>query len=139
MSDRGYAYKIPARSIEVPNLPSFIVANEFDRHVCIPANDLGQATAVPYSRVGGLKSGDPGLAAQFRERVGLSLDQLILIHGEGPDDEQERIFGHVESGQFFAACAQLSPVVLIAPGLSVYTDGTQCRLYQLYNMARMFH
>jgi hypothetical protein len=79
---------------------------------------------------------------RFRTQYGLGPDQLLVLHGEGRDRFLEKLYVRSASQRFFEACSFLAPVVLIAPGYSIYTDGTQCRHWQTYNLkrsAKFFH
>ena len=118
----------------IPVLEPMIVSHDFDTKLAISTAIYGSAIAVPYWRVAGLLSQKPALSGGFRAHHGLSTNQLLILHGEGRDKDLDRLFKKSSSPRFFEACAALSPVVLIAPGYSIYSDGSQCRRWQPYNL-----
>lgn len=120
--------------VAIPTLDSTIISYNFDAHLAISRSVYGSAIGVPYWRVPDLLSRKSVVATDFRSRFGLDKDQLLVLHGEGQDNELEKLFRRSCDPRFFEACASLSPVLLIAPGYSVYSDGSQCRRWQPYNL-----
>lgn len=124
------------RGVQVPSFERLVVSHDFDMKIPLKSSIFGSAVAVPYWRVGGLLSLSPERAMNFRLRNKLSEDQILILHGEGQDKNLERLFIKSCQPNFWETFASLHPVVLIAPGYSVYTDKTQCRHWQTYNLAR---
>ena len=122
--------------VPIPALDSTIVSHNFDTGLIISPAVYGSAVAIPYWRVPGLLSLNPALSMDFRTRYGLSEAQLLVLHGEGRDRQLEKLFVRSCDPRFFDVCASLAPVMLIAPGYSVYSDGSQCRRWQPYNLKR---
>jgi hypothetical protein len=120
--------------VPIPSLDPVIVSHDFDIPLTISPSVYGSAVAIPYWHVSGLLSSDPSLSMNFRARHHLSKDQLIVLHGEGHDNLLERLFIRSCNPHFWDICASLSPVLLIAPGYSIYSDGSQCRRWQPYNL-----
>ncbi len=122
--------------VQLPSLEPVIVSHDFDMQPPIDPVSFGSAVAVPYWNIPGLLSFGLNRTTVFRQRNNLKSDQLLVLHGEGQDANLEKLFIRSCDPRFFKTCATLSPVLLVAPGYSVYTDGTQCRHWQTYNLKR---
>lgn len=124
---------------DVPQLPSFVNSTNFDmQSIRELSPSLGDVVATKYWRIGGLLSKNFTKIENFRERAGLSKSQIVLVHAEGQDSKQERLWHHSRQEGFFQNLHFLSNAVYVAPNFSIYTDGSQCEIEQRYNLARSF-
>ncbi|RYG98323.1 MAG: hypothetical protein EON58_07470 [Alphaproteobacteria bacterium] len=96
----------------------------------------GAHLAVKYTDIDGLVAGDLDKVMKWRRRYGIAPDQLLILHQESRDDLLERLYRATRKASFWFLLSLLGPCILIAPGYSVYDDGSMCRVHQKYNMAR---
>lgn len=125
-----------SNEVPIPELPPIINSVQFDRADMPDIGELGRFVATKFWRVGGLGKGESALVSEFRRKSSVPLFQTLLVHGEGKDSKQERLWQAARRNGYFEALRGLNDAVFVAPNFSVYTDRTQCQFHQRYNLAR---
>lgn len=115
---------IPSLPLCVPNLRARDTARGIRSRVL----------AAKASDIGGLRCSDSLKLAQWRSRYGVPKDTLLMVHQESKDILLESLWNHMQYDSFFDELQQLGRLVLVAPGFSVYDDGSMCDLRQILHM-----
>ena len=133
----GYHFPCTTNIPSIPSLPKIISSIKWGNSHLKYKPALGKSVwAVPYSSV--LK-GDLKNTQQLNgwlEQKDLIREPLVLLHQETHDDYLARLYPKTFDPNFFTAINSAPNCITIAPGYSVYDDGTMCRHYQLLNMKR---
>lgn len=132
----GYGFQGTPAAISTPSLPSVITTLNVRKTPYCDATLLGDAVAVHVRAISRLLPPHSSDTLAPRRAIGIDERQIILLHQENEDHDIEWYYDRQQENEFWHNISLLGNVVLVTPGFSVYTDQTQCRYTQLYNLKR---
>lgn len=124
--------------VPVPYIPPVV----FDASLTSPKTlflaEREVVVPVAYDRIGPLMKANPVAASAWRTTKGVPEDATLLVGSELSDPRLATLFRASLKPDFYAACVALRNAVFTSHAFSVYTDGSQCRGWQVYNLARSY-
>lgn len=126
--DFAFDQRFPLDAACVPNLMAREPASIYAPY---------RVLAAKATDIGGIVSDQPGLVRRWRVRYGVGRRTWLLVHQESRDKFQEKLWERLRASDSFDIFRNLgSRVVFVAPGFSVYDDGTMCEVRQVLNLRR---